>query len=77
MPEFNNEDLILIKYSIGNYHYNLSMKKEKLKETIKKNPDGSIFNKLGNFTKELKDVREKLIQLLKLEKKINTIYQGE
>ena len=43
MPEFNNEDLILIKRSIGNYHYDLLMKKEKLKQTIKKNPDGSII----------------------------------
>ena len=77
MPEFNKEDLSLIKISLGKYHYELSIRKDKLKESIKKNPIGSIFQQLCDFTKELKDVRKKLNQLLKLEEKIKTIYQGE
>ena len=77
MPEFDKEDLSLIKISLGKYHYELSIRKHKLKESIKKNPIGSMFQQLCDFTKELKDVRKKLIQLLKLEKKIKTIYQGE
>ena len=77
MPEFDKEDLSLIKISLGKYHYELSKRKDKLKESVKKHPNGSIFQQLCDFTKELKDVRKKLIQLLKLEEKIKTIYQGE
>ena len=48
-----------------------------LRRSLKEIIEGKTIDQLGDFTKELKDVSKKLIQLLKLEEKINTIYQGE
>lgn len=72
--EFNKEDLLLIRIALGDFHFQLTERKNKIKENIIKHPKGSIFYELGNFQENLKGVNEKLAGILKLEKKINTIY---
>ena len=68
--ELSEQDLKLIRNSLGRFYAELCDEKKLVKAKIAKHPKGSIFYNIGDFGERLKEINQKLEEILKLENRV-------
>jgi hypothetical protein len=67
--ELSEQDLKLIRNSLGRFYAELCEEKKIVKSKIEKNPK-SILNICNNYQGRLKEINQKLEEILKLENRV-------